>query len=201
MSDRTGVFAGDDPFEILQRWMIEAEKNEPSDANAMSLATVDESGMPDVRIVLLKEVADGQLVFFTNYGSNKSRQILSAGKAAVNFHWKTLARQIRCRGVVTKTTDEASDAYYQTRPLGSRIGAWASDQSKPLISRRELVKSVEQRTQELGGNPPRPPHWGGFALTPLEVEFWCAGDSRLHDRFLWTRETIACNWRISRLYP
>lgn len=201
MSDRSGIFAGDDPFAILQQWMDDATQSEPSDPNAMTLATVDADGMPDLRIVLLKGIEDGALVFYTNYTSRKSEQLIQSGKAAINFHWKTLARQARFRGTITKTSEDVSDAYYASRPLGSRIGAWASDQSKPLSNKQALVDRVAHFEEEFGPNPPRPAHWGGFRLVPNEIEFWAAGEFRLHDRFRWARQNCTTPWQIDRLNP
>lgn len=201
MDDRTGIFEGADPLAILDRWMGEAAKSEPNDPNAMTLATVDEDGMPDLRIVLLKGIEDGALVFYTNYTSRKSVQLIEAGKAAVNFHWKTLARQARFRGIIEKTSDTTSDEYYHSRPLGSRIGAWASAQSQPLEHKQELIDRVAAYEEKYGANPPRPPHWGGFRLIPSEIEFWAAGEFRLHDRFRWTRQKSGTSWQIDRLNP
>lgn len=201
MNDRTGIFAGDDPFEIARLWLAEATPVEPSDANAMALATVDDTGMPDVRVVLLKAIEADRFVFFTNYQSNKGRQIASSGKVAFNIHWKSLKRQIRVRGLIAKESAENSDEYYQSRPLGSRIGAWASRQSEPLASKQDLVNAVRQAELDHGESPQRPDHWGGFNITPLEIEFWSDGAFRLHDRFRWSRENTNSNWKIRRLNP
>ena len=201
MSERDGLFEGHDPFEIFERWFQEAAAAEPNDPNAMTLATVDADGLPDLRIVLLKGVEDGGLVFFTNYESRKGQQLIETGSAAVNFHWKSLARQVRFRGAVSKVTEAASDEYYQTRPLGSRIGAWASQQSQPLENKQVLIDRVSQFETEFGQSPPRPAHWGGFRLVPTEVEFWSAGEFRLHDRFRWSREQEGKTWKIQRLNP
>lgn len=198
--DRDGIFAGSDPFGIFARWMAEASEAEPNDPNAMTLATVDESGLPDARIVLLKGVEDEELVFFTNYGSRKGRQLMSCGKAALNFHWKSLRRQVRWRGTVSRVAPEVSDAYYATRPLGSRIGAWASRQSQPLESKEELKSAIRNAEAQFGDEPPRPDHWGGFKLAPQEIEFWADGAFRLHDRFRWTR-TADNQWATTRLNP
>lgn len=201
MIDRTGIFAGDDPFVLAQRWLDEASKTEPSDPNAMALATVDEHGLPDVRVVLLKAIETDRFVFFTNYSSRKGRQIAQSGLAAFNIHWKTLGRQIRVRGEIAKVSPEVSDAYYQSRPLGSRIGAWASNQSAPLNNRDELVAAVDDAAATHGDAPARPSHWGGYYITPLELEFWCNGEDRLHDRFRWTRQVDKKEWKINRLNP
>ncbi len=198
---RKGIFAGDDPFEIARRWLAEAEKTEPNDPNAMALATVDADGMPDVRMVLLKAIEAGSFVFYTNYGSAKARQLDAAGKAAFVIHWKSLRRQIRVRGLVTREDGPEADAYFASRSLQSRLGAWASRQSQPLASRAALMAQVARLGAELGPNPPRPPFWGGYRLTPLQIEFWADGAFRLHDRFLWQREVVEREWKVDRLNP
>ncbi len=201
MVDRSGIFAGEDPFEIARKWLAEAEATEPNDPNAGALATVDENSLPNVRIVLLKAIEDDGLVFFTNYESRKGQELIATGKAAFNLHWKSLRRQIRVRGTVTKTDAATSDDYYRTRALGSRIGAWASQQSRPLKSKSELIKSVAIATAKHGVRPKRPAFWGGFKLTPIEIEFWADGEFRLHDRFRWSRSESSQKWRIERLNP
>lgn len=201
MSDRDGIFAGDNPFEIARRWLSEAEKTEVNDPNAMALATVDTDGMPNVRIVLLKDIEDDAFVLYTNFGSAKSQELLQSGKAAFVLHWKSLRRQIRVRGTVTRDNPETADAYYATRPLRSRIGAWASKQSQPLPDRSVLEERVARLSETLGDNPPRPEFWGGFRIVPQEIEFWCEGPNRLHDRFRWVRQSPKGDWDISRLYP
>ena len=201
MSDRDGIFAGDNPFEIARRWLSEAEKTEVNDPNAMALATVDTDGMPNVRIVLLKDIEDDAFVLYTNFGSAKSRELLQSGKAAFVLHWKSLRRQIRVRGIVTRDNPEMADAYYATRPLRSRIGAWASKQSQPLPDRSVLEERVARLSETLGDNPARPEFWGGFRIMPQEIEFWCEGPNRLHDRFRWVRQSPEGDWDICRLYP
>ncbi|MEM1151482.1 MAG: pyridoxamine 5'-phosphate oxidase [Pseudomonadota bacterium] len=201
MSDRTGIFAGDDPFALTRAWMEEAAKTEPNDPNAMQLATVDSQGWPNVRTVLLKDIEDDAFVFYTNYESAKGREIAATGHAAFVLHWKTLGRQVRVRGVVEKEEGAAADAYYASRALGSRIGAHASAQSSPLDERATLEARVTELTKALGENPPRPENWGGYRITPYEMEFWADGNYRLHDRFQWMRKNSADEWRISRLYP
>jgi pyridoxamine 5'-phosphate oxidase len=203
--DRSGIFAGDDPFVIAQSWLEEAEGAEINDPNAIALATVDEAGMPNVRMVLLKEIeshgaAAGAFVFYTNYGSKKAQEIAS-GRAAFVLHWKSLRRQIRVRGLVTREEGPQADAYYESRSLKSRLGAWASAQSQPLSSRGALMAEVAKVTATKGMNPKRPPFWGGFRITPLEIEFWADGAFRLHDRFRWTREDLSQPWVVSRLNP
>lgn len=200
-TERSGIFAGDDPFDLARRWLAEAEAVEPNDPNAMALATVDAGGLPNVRMVLLKEIEAAGFVFYTNYGSAKAREIEAAGKAAFVLHWKSLRRQIRVRGSVTREDGPKADAYFASRSLKSRLGAWASRQSEPLTSRAELMKKVALVTAQKGVNPKRPPFWGGFRITPVEIEFWADGEFRLHDRFRWTREGPEAPWRIERLNP
>lgn len=201
MSDRTGIFAGDDPFEIARRWLSEAEASEIYDPNAIALSTVDADGMPNVRMVLLKEIEADAFVFYTNYDSRKGQEIQAAGKAAFVLHWKSLHRQIRVRGTVTREEGEKADAYYASRSLKSRLGAWASMQSQPLGSRMELMADVAKVTAKLGPNPPRPEFWGGFRIHPTEIEFWADGAFRLHDRFRWVRSDKKVVWEINRLHP
>ncbi|WP_417254743.1 pyridoxamine 5'-phosphate oxidase [Celeribacter sp.] len=201
MVPRKGIFKGDDPFEISRRWLKEAEAKEINDPNAIAIATVDGDGLPNVRMVLLKEIADDAFVFFTNYESAKGQEIENAGKAAFVMHWKSLRRQVRVRGLVTRETNEASDAYYKSRALGSRIGAWASKQSRPLESKAALMEAVAKEGMKHGPNPKRPPFWGGYRITPLEIEFWADGEFRLHDRFRWSRATPQDAWEIVRLNP
>jgi pyridoxamine 5'-phosphate oxidase len=201
MSDRTGIFAGEDPFVIAQQWLSRAEESEPADPNAIALATVDASGLPNVRMVLLKEIEPAAFVFYTNYESRKAVEISASGKAAFVMHWKSLARQIRVRGLVTRVDGPIADAYYKSRSLKSRIGAWASRQSEPLESRTTLMAEVARKTLELGTDPDRPRYWGGFRVTPLEIEFWSDGAFRLHDRFRWTRASETEAWIVTRLNP
>jgi len=201
MADRTGIFAGDDPLVIAQRWLDEAEMTEPNDPNAMALASVDEDGLPNVRMVLLKSIAPNSIVFYTNYGSAKGRELDGQGKAAMVMHWKSLRRQIRMRGIVTREEGPEADEYYASRSLQSRLGAWASKQSEPLRSRQSLMADVAKVTASKGTNPPRPPYWGGYRITPVEIEFWADGAFRLHDRFRWTRENAEAMWQVARLNP
>lgn len=217
MSDRTGIFAGDNPFEIARRWLAEAEQTEPNDANAIALATVDSDGMPNTRMVLLKAIEDDSFVFYTNYGSAKAAEMDQSGKAAFVMHWKSLRRQIRVRGSLTRADGPEADAYFASRSLKSRLGAWASHQSKPLSSRMALMAEVARQTAQHGPNPPRPPFWGGYRLIPEEIEFWADGAFRLHDRFRWTLKTrsqkyfpndnnnvtvqTGQEWQICRLSP
>jgi pyridoxamine 5'-phosphate oxidase len=201
MSDRDGIFDGDDPFEIARRWLAEAEQSEVNDPNAIALSTVDQDGLPNVRMVLLKEIEADAFVFYTNYESAKARELDSAGKAAFVMHWKSLHRQIRVRGLVSKEDGPKADAYYQSRSLKSRLGAWASRQSRPLSSRTSLMAEVAKVTALKGPNPDRPPFWGGYRIDPVEIEFWADGAFRLHDRFVWRRRSAADAWRIERLSP
>lgn len=200
-SDRGGLFAGDDPFAIARAWLAEAEPKEINDPNAIALATVDETGMPNARMVLLKEIEAQSFVFYTNYGSQKGREIASSGKAAFVMHWKSLRRQIRVRGLTEREEGPQADAYYASRSLKSRLGAWASQQSEPLSSRGALMAEVAKITAVQGVNPSRPPFWGGIRILPLEIEFWADGAFRLHDRFRWTRNAVGEPWRIQRLNP
>ncbi len=199
--DRSGIFAGDDPFQIARAWLAEAEAAEVNDANAIALATVDAAGLPNVRMVLLKEIEPRAFVFYTNYGSKKGQELAVSGKAAFVMHWKSLRRQIRVRGPVLREEGPSADAYYASRSLKSRLGAWASRQSEPLASRASLMAEVAKVTAQHGMSPKRPPFWGGFRLLPLEMEFWADGAFRLHDRFRWVRQDVDAEWEISRLNP
>ncbi len=201
MGERRGKFAGDTPFEIVRAWMAEAEAAEVNDPSAMALATVDEDGMPNVRMVLLKGIEDGAFVFYTNYGSVKSREIKATAKAAFVLHWKSIRRQIRVRGHVTLEDGPKADEYYNSRHIKSRIGAWASRQSEPLDSRETLMARAAKMGVLHGLSPKRPEFWGGFRITPVEVEFWADGDFRLHDRFRWSRSATDRDWEVTRLYP
>ncbi|WP_282602799.1 pyridoxamine 5'-phosphate oxidase [Paracoccus sp. PARArs4] len=204
MTDRGGIFAGDDPFEIVRSWLHEAEQSEPNDPNAIALATSDATGMPDVRMVLLKDVdgqgADGSFVFYTNYESAKGLQLAENAQAAFVMHWKSLRRQIRVRGHVEREEGPQADEYYGSRALQSRLGAWASRQSRPLDSRTSLMADVAKAGLRHGTQPERPPFWGGFRIRPTQIEFWADGAFRLHDRFVWTRNGQS-EWEINRLCP
>ncbi len=198
---RNGIFAGNDPFALAQSWLNEAEKAEPNDPNAIALSTVDESGMPNARMVLLKDIEDDAFVFYTNYGSAKAQEIDTTGKAAFVMHWKSLRRQIRVRGLVSREEGAQADTYYNSRSLQSRLGAWASDQSQPLESRGALLAKVAKITASKGVSPKRPPFWGGYRIKPLEIEFWADGAYRLHDRFKWHRLLLTDGWTVERLNP
>lgn len=201
MADRSGIFAGENPFSIARSWLAAAEASEPNDPNAIALATVDADGLPNVRMVLLKDITDHDFVFYTNYGSAKGREIETSGRAAFVLHWKSLRRQIRVRGLTSREDGREADAYYQSRSLPSRLGAHASKQSEPLASRVALMAQVAHVTATLGTSPPRPSFWGGFRVCPLEIEFWADGAFRLHDRFCWRRADPADVWTIQRLNP
>jgi len=192
-----------DPFALFRVWMADASASEPNDPNAMTLATVDADGLPNARIVLLKGLDERGFCFFTNTRSAKGQELDGAGKAAIVFHWKSLRRQVRARGLISRVSDAEADAYYLSRPWGSRIGAWASDQSRPLASREDLVArvaDVEKRYPE-GSELPRPPHWTGYRLTPLAIEFWHDRPFRLHDRVTFTRPDETTSWSRQRLFP
>ncbi len=201
MSDRTGIFSGNDPFQLAREWLAEAEKSEINDPNAIALSTVDSDGLPNARMVLLKEIEDDAFVFYTNYGSKKAQELEGAGKAAFVMHWKSLRRQIRVRGIIEREDGPQADEYYHSRSLKSRLGAWASKQSQPLDSRGTLMAEVAVVTAKEGINPARPPFWGGFRIHPVEIEFWADGAFRLHDRFRWTRAGMQAPWSVDRLYP
>lgn len=195
------VEAGD-PFELFRAWFEEAERHEPNDANAMSLATVDGDGLPNVRMVLLKGLEQNGFVFYTNLESAKGQELQASQKAALCFHWKSLRRQVRLRGPVVQVADTDADAYFESRPRGSRIGAWASQQSRPLESRFALEKAVARFTAKYGvGSVPRPDYWSGFRLDPVEMEFWHDRPFRLHDRVVFRRRASGQDWSRQRLYP
>ena len=189
-----------DPFLLFNQWLAEAQQSEVNDPDAIALASVDADGMPSVRMVLLKEITPEGFVFYTNYNSRKSGELLATGKAAFVLHWKSLRRQIRVTGSVEQVSDAQSDAYYQTRSRGSRIGAWASQQSQLLQTRAELEAAVSKIEETYPNEVPRPPHWGGFLIRPKEIEFWADGDFRLHDRFKFTTDAND-QWVAHRLYP
>ena len=196
------LFEGDDPLGLFDRWFAAAEVSEPNDPNAMCLATADADGLPDARMVLLKGRDARGFVFYTNVQSDKGRQLAGDAKAALLFHWKSLRRQIRIRGLVEPVTEAESDAYYASRARGSQVGAWASDQSRPLPSREELERRVAEIDARFEGQPPpRPPFWRGYRVQPLAFEFWRDRRSRLHDRMVFRREALDAPWTRLRLYP
>ncbi len=191
-----------EPFDLFADWLKEAEASEVNDPNAVALATVDEDGLPNVRMVLLKGFDQDGFVFYTNFESQKGHEILGQKKAAMCFHWKTLRRQVRLRGPVEIVSDEEADAYYKTRARGSRIGAWASKQSRPLESRFALEKAVAEYTARYAvGEIPRPPHWSGFRIRPVSIEFWKDQKFRLHDRVEFRRSSADGDWTKVRMYP
>ncbi len=191
-----------DPFALFETWFAEAKKSEPNDPNAMALSTVDAEGMPNSRMVLLNGRDGEDFVFYTNTQSQKGEELLGQPKAALLFHWKSLRRQVRIRGAVTVVSDEMADAYFQSRPRDSRIGAWASQQSRPLESRFALEKAVAIQAAKFGvGTIPRPPHWTGFRISPVYLEFWRDGAFRLHDRVVFRRAQVGEPWARARLYP
>lgn len=191
-----------DPFALFQSWFEEAKKSEPNDPNAMALSTVDAEGLPNSRMVLLNGRDGEDFVFYTNTQSQKGTELLAQPKAALLFHWKSLRRQVRIRGPVSLVSDEMADAYFQSRPRDSRIGAWASQQSRPLESRFALEKAVALQAARFGvGTIPRPPHWTGFRVSPVYLEFWRDGAFRLHDRVVFRRAAVDQPWSRERLYP
>ena len=191
-----------DPIELFKVWMDEAKKSEPNDPNALSLATSNKNSLPSVRIVLLKEFNQNGFVFYTNLNSQKGKELKKNPKVAMCFHWKSILRQIRIRGTVSLVADHIADAYYNSRSYESRIGAWASKQSKELNSRDELMNSIEQfkKIYNEPDNVPRPSHWSGWNLNPSSIEFWLDGDNRIHERLNYTKDKKS-NWVKSLLSP
>ncbi len=198
---RDQLFSGNNPFDLTRRWLDEAWQSEPNDANAIALATAGTDGLPNVRMVLLKEIEDGGYVFYTNSQSAKGGELAANGQAAFVMHWKTLGRQVRVRGPVEAVSAAQSDAYFNSRHPQSRAGAIASEQSRPLDSRDRLVEDTRAVRERHDDAPPRPDHWHGYRIMPVEIEFWADGEHRLHDRFRWTREAPQGDWTITRLYP
>lgn len=200
--DDAGLFAHDDPIALFQDWFEGAKAREPRDPHAMSLATVDADGLPDVRTVLLKGVDGDGFVFYTNHDSAKGRQLEGNPMAALCFYWRSTVRQIRIRGLTQRVADTDADAYFASRARDSRIGAWASSQSRPLETRFALETRIASFAAKFGvGEIPRPPHWGGYRLVPASIEFWRERAFRLHDRRLFTRPAPGAPWRTQRLYP
>ncbi|MEZ5776360.1 MAG: pyridoxamine 5'-phosphate oxidase [Hyphomicrobiaceae bacterium] len=191
-----------DPFSLFESWLKEAEASEVNDPNGMAVASVDPDGLPNVRMVLLKGADEHGFVFYTNYESAKGREILANPKVALLFHWKSLRRQVRVRGLVHEVSDAEADAYFASRPRASRIGAWASKQSRPLESRFALEKAVATHTAKHAiGEVPRPDYWSGFRVVPVEIEFWHDRPFRLHDRVVFRRAAETGPWTRTRLYP
>ncbi|AYG65417.1 MULTISPECIES: pyridoxamine 5'-phosphate oxidase [unclassified Rhizobium] len=199
----TGDFTEqNEPFTLFAAWLREAETTEPNDPNAVALATVDKDGLPNVRMVLLKGFDSDGFVFYTNFESQKGQEILYHKKAAMCFHWKSLRRQVRLRGLVEVVSNQEADEYFKTRARGSRIGAWASKQSRPLEGRFALEKAVAEYTARYAiGDIPRPSHWSGFRIRPLSIEFWHDRQFRLHDRIEFRREVPEGAWQKVRMYP
>ncbi len=207
MNERTtGLISGDftestDPFGLFAAWFAEAKAAEPNDPDAMALATVDPDGLPDVRMVLLKGADPRGFVFYTNEGSVKGDELAATPKAALVLHWKSLRRQVRVRGSVERVSDAEADAYFASRSRPSQLGAWASEQSRPLDSRATFEARYAQTEKRFDGKDvPRPPHWGGFRIVPHSIEFWMDRPHRLHDRARFTRDD-AGGWQKTRLYP
>jgi pyridoxamine 5'-phosphate oxidase len=191
-----------EPMKKFAQWLADAEKSEPNDPSAMALATVDDEGMPNCRMVLMRRHDVRGIVFFTNFESQKGNEILSSGKAAACFHWKSLRKSVRFRGLTEIVSEEEADEYFFSRPRGSRIGAWASKQSRPLESRFALEKEVAVHAAKFGTAAiPRPPYWSGFRIRPLSIEFWSDGMFRLHDRIRYDRASVDGEFETSRLYP
>ena len=191
-----------DPIELFREWFAEAEAKEPNDANAMCVATVDANGRPSARMLLLKGLDQRGFAFYTNLESRKGEELAANSRAALLFHWKPLGRQVRIEGRVEHVTAAEADAYYATRARISRLGAWASDQSRPAPDRFALEKRVAEYALKFGvGKVPRPPHWSGFRVRPLAIEFWRDRPFRLHERLLFTRAAPDATWGTSRLYP
>lgn len=197
------VFTSENPLKLFSDWLNAATDKELNDPTAMSVATVDASGMPNVRMVLLKQADDDGFVFYTNFESQKGEELLSNPKAALCFHWKTLRRSVRVQGIVERVSEEEADAYFASRPKDSQIGAWASRQSRPLEGRFELETEVAKYGAKYAlMKVPRPPHWSGFRVRPVRIEFWRDRWFRLHDRLRFEREEDASgNWKTERLFP
>lgn len=191
-----------EPFALFDAWMSEAKASEPRDADAAALATVDSEGLPNARMVLVKEVDPRGFVFYTNQESAKGRELETRPKAALVLMWKSLGRQVRARGPVERVSDAEADAYFASRPRGAQIGAWASQQSRPLASRAELETAVARFEKKYGKDPvPRPPYWVGYRLVPLVIEFWAERPFRLHDRIAFSRARPGEPWTRTRLQP
>ena len=191
----------DDPFIVFKQWMYEAEKNEVNDPNAAALATVNESNQPDVRMILLKEYNNNGFIFFTNLNSKKGTDLKQTPKASMCFHWKSLLRQVRITGTISLISEKEADEYFYTRPYLSKIGAWSSNQSKPMKMRDEFLKKIEEFKNKYSdqNNIPRPKHWSGFLLSPTRIEFWKDIEGRLHQRLEYLK--VSNSWKKQILYP
>lgn len=200
--DQGDVFGIGDPFALFADWLTLAGKKEPNDPNTMALATVDADGLPDVRMVLLKDMNACGLTFYTNLESDKGQQLTANPKAALVFHWKSIRRQVRFRGDVVPVSAQEADEYYNSRARGARIGAWASDQSRPMADRFSLEKAVAAKAAKFGiGKIPRPDHWSGYRLVPTQIEFWVNKPFRLHDRLQFKRADVKSQWVTEKLFP
>ena len=194
--------AADNPFGLFSEWFAEAQASEPNDPNAMALATVDDDGLPNVRMVLMKGYDTDGFVFYSHLASQKGRELTASPKAALLFHWKSLRRQVRIRGTVSRVSDAEADAYFASRPKQAKIGAWASQQSQPLESRFAFEQAIAKvAAKHLIGEVPRPPGWSGWRITPLRIEFWHDRPFRLHDRIEFRRDTPDMAWTKTRMYP
>ena len=200
--DDAALFATTDPLALFGAWLEDAKASEPNDANAMALATADEHGAPDVRMVLLKDVSANGFVFYSNAESRKGVQLGANQQAALVFHWKSLRRQVRVSGRAELASAAEADAYFATRAKDSQIGAWASDQSRPMEGRFELQSRIAKAAMKYGlGQTPRPPHWVGWRIVPARIEFWRDRPFRLHDRLEFRRESSSGPWTRGRLFP
>jgi pyridoxamine 5'-phosphate oxidase len=200
--DDGGIAPATDPFALFRDWLAEAEKSEPKDANAMALATADAAGQPNVRMVLLKGADANGFVFYSNRESIKGGELAANPRAAVNFHWKSLRKAVRVQGAIQEVTAQEADAYFASRPKDSQIGAWASDQSRPMEGRWVFEKRIAEYALKYGfGTVPRPPHWTGWRITPTRIEFWRDRPFRLHDRLVYARANADVPWTTERLFP
>ena len=198
---KTSLADGETPLAFVQEWLDQARAKNIPDHNAMALATADQAGCPNVRMVLLKEIDSRGFIFFTNYNSKKGEEVSQCSNVAFALHWRTIRRQVRVKGTVELLEKDKSDEYFHSRPLESRYGAWASKQSAILSSRRHLLNCVAKITLKFGTSPPRPEFWGGYRIIPSEIEFWSEGNFRIHDRIRWIWNKEDTKWESFRLYP